>query len=110
MDECADCHSVLDLATGPIGGNMFDSPVMLILLALDFFATWAFAEVSKEKGYPNEISSVWLLGIFGTFFAAGLYVEALPDKYARPVARPLADSPHSHDLEQSGSDDELPNS
>jgi len=101
--------SATNHAAGSIGGIMLYSPVILVLLALDFFATWTFSEVAKEKGYPGEVASIWLLGIFGTFFAAGLYAAALPDKLARPVAYPQADPLSSHGLQPGGDNDELPN-
>jgi len=57
---------------------------LIILLIISLCCTSAFVELAVEKGHSGKTTTIWLLGIFGSVLAAGLYVAALPDRAGVP--------------------------
>ena len=74
---------------------------LIVFAFIELLGISAFVNILEEKGYEGKRGTVWLLGIFCTIAIAGLYVAALPDKYARPAD---INSPRA----LSAIDDELP--
>lgn len=53
---------------------------LIVFLIVSLCCTSAFVNLAVEKGHSGKTTTIWLLGIFGSVLAAGLYVAALPDR------------------------------
>ena len=53
---------------------------LIVFLVVSLCCTSAFVNLAVEKGHSGKTTTIWLLGIFGSVLAAGLYVAALPDR------------------------------
>ena len=62
--------------------------VIIFYLIFLVFPISMFVEVAREKGHYVDCSAgyMWALGLFFTPVLLGLYVCALPDRFARPMA------------------------
>lgn len=68
------------------GTKMYAESVFfsILVLALPVVLVWlafvsCFVGIAKEKG-STKTGTVWIMGILGSPFLAGLYVAALPDR------------------------------
>lgn len=79
--------------------------ILIVSIIIELIGISAFVGIPEEKGYEGKRGTVWLLGIFCTIVVAGLYVAALPDKFARPLSAPQNGLPGGLPVV---TDDELP--
>lgn len=63
--------------------------IAIIALGIYIAFTYCFVNLAKEKGCDGT-GTIWLMGILGSPFLAGIYVAALPDRGQTGIAAPGA--------------------